>query len=218
MIFVVGDVHGEFHLFKRKMNKLIQEGDSAIIQVGDFGLWPRKQNVWHQAVKLVHNVPVIFIDGNHEHFPSIREKKYENWSGLHYAPRGSVLQINGYRVGFLGGGDSVDKAWRTPGKDWFEEERVTLEDVATLVDNVKKWGYIDILVTHSPPTHVLKVALTHPSKVGFPVDEKWVDISAQMVEQAWEELGQPRLVCGHIHKSITLGKVRVLDILEVVAL
>jgi hypothetical protein len=35
MIFVVGDVHAEFFCLKRKLNKILMEEDSAVIQVRD---------------------------------------------------------------------------------------------------------------------------------------------------------------------------------------
>ena len=41
---------------------------------------------------------------------------------------------DGRTVLFMGGALSVDKAWRTPGYDWFPEESITTGDLDRLPD------------------------------------------------------------------------------------
>ena len=120
---------------------------------------------------------------------------------LIFVPRGTVLELDGRRIAFLGGGDSViDRAYRRPDVDWWPEERVTMADVARL----ERAGRVDLLVCHTPPAFVYHF-------FGFAPDP-----SALAVGQAWQLLGRPPVICGHLHKSQKVGCVRVLDELEVV--
>jgi hypothetical protein len=41
------------------------------------------------------------------------------------------------------------------------------------------------------------------------------DPSALAVGQAWQMLGRPNVICGHLHKPREVGRVRVLGELEV---
>ena len=62
---------------------------------------------------------------------------------LVFVPRGTVLELDGRRIAFLGGGNSIiDRAVRRNGVDWWPEEQVTLADVARFADA----GTVDILV------------------------------------------------------------------------
>jgi hypothetical protein len=83
--------------------------------------------------------------------------------------------------------------------DWWPEEQVTLADVARFADA----GPGDILVSHTPPAFVYHFFQLPP------------DPSALAVGQAWQILGRPQVVCGHLHKPRKVGCVRVLGELEV---
>ena len=111
-----------------------------------------------------------------------------------------VLDLDGRRIAFLGGGDSViDRAVRRSGVDWWPEEQVTMEDVARF----EGVGRVDLLVCHTPPAFVYHF---------FELDP---DPSALAVGRAWQMLGRPQVVCGHLHKPRAVGCVRVLGELEV---
>ena len=43
----------------------------------------------------------------------------------------------------------------------------------------------------------------------------WRDPSAINIETLWDAVGNPPLVCGHMHRSLVDGNVRILDINEV---
>jgi Icc-related predicted phosphoesterase len=86
--------------------------------------------------------------------------------------------------------------------DWWQEERVTGEHVARFAGA----GPVDILVAHTPPAPAYAV-------LGFRPDP-----SSCEVERAWEMLGRPAVVCGHLHQARAVGPIRVLAELEVVLL
>lgn len=228
MIFLVGDIHG-FYQVLQKCNRFATPED-IIIQVGDFGVDRNTANVWNQLYPAVI-CPVFFIGGNHENYDIIDE-----WSkteitkvanGLFHIPRGAVLEMRGYRIGFLGGAESVDKAYRnSPGevKTWWEQERIQEEDVERLVSNVGTEP-LDVLIVHCPPpiTVLSNFPMLDTQSWGLP--SNWVDISSQRVRDA-VYLTKPRYVfCGHMHKKVIHHvdgdpkyTVRILDINEVVCI
>jgi predicted phosphodiesterase len=200
VIAFVGDVHREFAKLARLVGEL-PDGVEAVVQVGDLGLHPadltsesRTATGWSR--------PLHFIGGNHDHEPWFRglREPTEICRNLIYVPRGIILRLDQRRLAFLGGGDSiVDRSRRREGIDWWPEEGVTAEDVARLTGA----GPVDILVTHTPPAPV------YPA-FGYPPDP-----SALEVERAWEMLGRPTVICGHLHRARAVGVVRVLGSLEV---
>lgn len=180
-LIVIGDIHGELHALNQLLLNL--PDDAIIIQCGDFGIWPSVVQSYGDPPKIAR--PIYFIDGNHEYFPWLT--KYgiptEIWPNLTYVPRGTVLELAGKRVGFLGGGDSFDKDFRTPGMDWFPEETIKSHEAGKLVGKD-----LDVLITHSPPSSA-KYAL-----FGFKPSP-----SEDLVEWVWNKTGRPDLYCGHMH-------------------
>lgn len=221
MIALLGDIHTEAGLLRSATAKAFAAGASALIQVGDFGVYAF---AWDSltAVAKESPVPIYFIDGNHEHYPIIRSwpttEAKQVAPKLTYVPRGLVLEIDGLRVGFLGGAGSIDYAFRKAGRNWFpEDEQIKDHEGAALCAS----GPVDLLVTHTPPrSTVNRFFDTSPEKAKqsramFGAAPDWTDPSADKVEAAWLTLGKPPLYCGHMHAAITDGNVRILNIGEV---
>ena len=203
MIAFIGDVHRAFDRPAAIVDQLPADV-TAVVQVGDLGLRPTDVTEPERcAVRLAR--PTYFISGNHDYEPWLRELLVptEVAPNLVYVPRGTVLELDARRVAFLGGGDSViDRARRREGVDWWPDEQVTGEHVASL-DGA---GPVDLMVAHTPPAAV------------YPFFGYRPDPSAREVERAWELLGRPTIVCGHLHRSRAVGPVRVLAELEVLLL
>lgn len=209
MIAFIGDIHGEFWALEAILARL---PECPVIQVGDFGIWPWTRERWSTTR------PVYFVDGNHDHIPSLSihgTEPTEVWPGAIYVPRGVVLTLDGKRVLFCGGSKSVDRARRVRGSSqhgWFEDEQLSDEDIARAC----AVGSVDVMVTHAPPDSVIRRNF-HPDGLrSFGHDpDKWQDESALGIERIWEAVGRPPLICGHMHRSVTDGPVRILDINEV---
>ena len=203
MIAFIGDVHRAFARLAAIVDRLPAEV-GAVVQVGDLGLRPSDLEPPEGCVLRLAR-PMYFISGNHDYEPWFRELEVptELAPNVIYVPRGAVLPLDARRVAFLGGGDSViDRARRREGVDWWPEEQVTGEHVARL----DAAGPVDIMVTHTPPAAVYPFFHCRP------------DPSAREVERAWERLGRPPVVCGHLHHARQVGPVRVLGELEVLLL
>jgi len=217
MLAFLGDIHGVVPSLKNALIKIKVEYPqvTALIQVGDFGWY--KSRI--EAFKAVNpHIPVYWIDGNHEYFPLINRttEVTEVAPNIFYVPRGTVLTLDGRKIGFMGGAASVDKEYRIrSGLPWHKEELITESDVARM-DGVDT---VDIFVTHTPPQSVVDRHFDPMDLVryyGLTID--WRDPSAQHIQNLWDRFGNPLLICGHMHRSVSasMGKVRILNIDELI--
>lgn len=218
MIYFLGDIHGDLSKLNR-MKSVVSPNDT-IIQVGDFGFYP---NDMKMAWKFFEEYPcrILAIDGNHENFDYLsqfsKDKPTNIVGNLWYVPRGMVLEIENLLIGFLGGANSIDKAYCVKGLSWFPNEEVTQEDINKLIVNVGD-RKLDVLVTHAPPAYIIPYNFP-PLKLrdwGLPPD--WSDNSAKMVEVAYKALKPKKLICGHMHKQVLYDNIRILDINEVITI
>ncbi len=214
MIVFVGDVHAQFKGLEFNLRDVPK--DAVIIQVGDFGVWPDYENAWDRAFHEMDRAPIYFIDGNHEYHPWFKgiDQPEEIFDGAIYVPRGHVMELDGLKIGFLGGASSVDKSNRSKGIDWFPEEITTQADGDRLLANAG--GHVDVLVTHSPPAELVP-RISDPRVLEYwDLGSDWADPSATVVQDVWDALNRPPMFCGHFHKAVLDGDIRVCAILECV--
>jgi hypothetical protein len=196
MIVALGDLHNSIRMGLTLALRYAVRGapNPVFVQVGDL--------CWHPdrpPPALPEPLKVYFIDGNHDHLPSLlcHAEPTEVAPGWIYCPRGSVLGLDGRRVGFLGGARSIDREFRVKDETWWESEDLRVAEARRL-----KGQQLDLLVTHSPPSSVIRVMGLEP------------DPTSVLVQLTWKELGRPRLVCGHMHERFQHGRVTVLGELE----
>lgn len=216
MIYMLGDIHGNFS----KLDWLKQhvQPEDTVIQVGDFGIYPKLMLDHKMHFAQGYPCRVLVIDGNHEDFNIINTYSKNQLTPLghnfFYVPRGYVMEIENQLFGFLGGAESIDKVWRANRRDWFHEERVTDADIDTLYANVGD-RQLDVLVTHSPPNFVNQAHFPplNFNDWGLPLD--WIDETAWKISKVNIKLKPKKHYCGHMHKAVLHGNVRILDINEV---
>lgn len=131
-ILLIGDIHGDLLGFKDVCRQAerdslltdlpfrLGEESLAVIQLGDWGMG------WENAPLESLDFPVMVLEGNHEHYGLLQTG---NWAkgieNVTHLRRGEILRFPyGVNVGIIGGADSIDKKWRTPGVDWFPEEKI----------------------------------------------------------------------------------------------
>lgn len=194
-IIIVGDIHGRVE----ELNRLIQLAEPDIIlQVGDFGFWPdvKLKNLNLEKTK------IYWCDGNHEHHDILQPMVNENRDPVEivpncfYMPRGSVKEFNGKNIMFLGGADSIDKAWRKPHISWFEQELLTEEDYNFFRQKKEK---IDIIISHTAPNY-----FPVERKLGSPKDEgnrihKKEDPTRDILDKAYDLFKPSKWYFGHWH-------------------
>jgi Icc-related predicted phosphoesterase len=213
MIVLLGDLHGNLKQLKR-LDEIVEPG-VPFLQVGDLGWYPDIKDSfirWGQDARR----KLYWIKGNHEYFPHVpvkAEEPVEMHENLVYVPGGYVLELDGRRIGCLGGASSIDRKWRTPMFDWFPEENILPEEEK----RARQWKDIDVMVTHVPPQPVIERNFSRTEMVKmWEVDYGWTDMNAVIVKEIWHDVGCPPLYCGHMHRSLQDGNVRILDINEAV--
>lgn len=160
---VAGDVHGSPAHLQHAATHALRNGITTIIQVGDFWLYDH-EHIRIKVDRMLGNAAkqrgldpealrVYFCDGNHENFnildPHATAPVHLS-RNVTYMPRGTTIELDGHKVGFLGGAASIDRDWRTEGVSWWPEERMSNADIDRALD----MGPLDVLVTHEAPTPV----------------------------------------------------------------
>ena len=157
-ILLAGDWHGNREWAQTCFEVAARDKCDAVLQLGDFGLWPGREDEWLDHVERLAasaGAPLTWIDGNHENHEALdRWRDQADGSGLvqmrdsvRWATRGARWEWDGVRFGALGGAVSVDRFLRRPGVNWWPQEAVTQSDVDRLGD-----GPLDVLATHAAPT------------------------------------------------------------------
>lgn len=159
---LVGDTHADTPFLLAALRTAQHLGLPTVIQLGDFGYWPHADSFLRLArtARETYGVDVWFIDGNHENFYDLSahvskarplgadpRSPVELAPGFVYLPRGSRIRVAGQRVLCVGGATSVDRTLRTPGIDWFIEERLSDADIDAAIAG----GPADILLSHDAP-------------------------------------------------------------------
>ncbi|MDD2620936.1 MAG: metallophosphoesterase, partial [Syntrophomonadaceae bacterium] len=167
-----GDTHGELDI--RKLNttnfpeqySMTKEDYVAIM--GDFGLaWnDGKEDLYWRKWLADRNFTTLFIDGNHENFDLLKRYEVVEWQGgkVHFINdsiihlmRGQVYEIDGKTIFTMGGGSSIDKQFRKPGKSWWPEELPTYEEYEEALRNLEKYNWsVDYVFSHTISNNMMK--------------------------------------------------------------
>lgn len=172
MIFITGDVHGEYDLRKFGKEEFTIQSELTkkdyMIICGDFGfLWDESKTEKYWLRWLEHKPwTTLWIDGNHENYNLLKRYKIEDWNGgqiqkisgsIYHLCRGGMFNIDGRNIFAFGGAESHDKQFRIPGKTIWPEEMPSLKEMVYGAEVLSRneWK-TDIIVTHSLPTYILQ--------------------------------------------------------------
>ena len=162
-VLFVGDTHVNRPFLIRIHQQALDLGAEAIVQLGDFGYWPKSpQGQRFLDTASGFDLPLFFVDGNHEdHFALPHDTALSTTElapGVHWLPRGSVFSLGDTTLLAFGGAVSVDQAWRIPGKSWFHNETASWTQRERALEVPDR---IDIIVAHDAPTDTI-LSLTFP--------------------------------------------------------
>lgn len=172
-IRIIGDIHGDYIAYDK-----IAEDVTHSIQVGDFGkgFGPSPEHM-----SLTHR----FIRGNHDDPAACKEDP-------HWIPDGTTETVNGVKFMFIGGAWSIDKDFRTPGKDWWPDEEISLQDMYSYASVYKEFKP-EIMITHDLPFSV--------SCRLFPKPQNIRTNTGMYLEHLFE-IHKPKLwIAGHWHEN-----------------
>ena len=167
MIFVTGDMHGDFSRFQNPALKKLRESDVLMV-CGDFGfVWdgsPKEQKLLKKIGKRKHDT--VFVEGCHDNydlletFPKVayRGGTARKISGnVYQLLRGECYDICGKKVFAFGGGDSSDE--QEYGR-FSLAEQPSEEDEQHGADTLRALrGKVDIILTHEPPAMIRRFLL-----------------------------------------------------------
>lgn len=208
-VWLVGDLHGNTGWIQTLLPAMCRFDPTirTILQVGDYGFdhegrgthtvdfWARNTGIERVLVTL----------GNHEAWEKITPaldaapgQSIRASDVVWLLPRPFRFTIAGRKVLSLGGASSVDKAFRTPGKDWFEDELITeeMENAAIAA------GAADVLLTHESPVEappeVLAIIASNPD--GYPPDALAISAAQRERVQRVSNAVRPAMhFHGHMH-------------------
>lgn len=162
VIYVTGDMHGDFSRFKDSPLKKLKAGDTLLV-CGDFGfIWDgsrQEQKLLKKIGNLKYNV--AFVDGCHENFDLLEEYDVTEWNGgqvhhicgnLYHLMRGEIYEIEGERIFAFGGGHSGDFDIRRDTDNWWEREQPSYDEIMHAVETLGNAdNAVDFIITHEPP-------------------------------------------------------------------
>lgn len=188
----IGDIHGKWDGYKGIIKDV-----PISRQVGDFGVGFKYRDR-DGEIKNSSNPPydhIIkgdhkFIRGNHDCMHVCNQQSY-------WIKDGTIEIVDGWKIMYIGGALSIDKAWRTEGLDWWSDEELSIYAMNNIIDNylIEK---PDILVTHDCPEEIAVMMETWAGR-------KKLDIPSRTRQafQSMFELFQPQLhIYGHWHFNI----------------
>lgn len=188
----------------------MEETEVIFLQVGDYGYFPQWHNPkalkskdrWNQygvknKIDFIKDGYIKFFiaPGNHEDWEAISkftDKFQEIQPYIYIADFGATLNLADNRiVMFCGGADSIDKAQRTPGKDWWSNEIITLSDMYKLPDH--KEINVDIIISHTCPNYFDVKGSSQWS------DDKAKDPSKDNLDTIFDMFNPSEWYFGHYH-------------------
>lgn len=132
---MIGDIHGDFAVYKAML-----DGCEASVQVGDFGVGFGEP--YPDGIGPSHR----FIRGNHDDRKICRN--IPNWIVDGEVEEGAL----GKRM-FIGGAWSIDWAYRTPGRDWWDDEELNQREWEELMP-IYAEAKPAVMITHDIPMRI----------------------------------------------------------------
>ncbi len=164
-LYVVGDLHGLFELFRFKLKEL-KITNSIFIVAGDCGFGFEKKghylNIYRKFSKLLleNNITILFLRGNHDdpyYFDGF-ELNYKNFICI---PDYSIISFNNENILCIGGAVSVDRMVRKIDeinsgfkyKLYWNNESVNYRP--TILEQIKNDNVnINHVITHTKPSFI----------------------------------------------------------------
>lgn len=159
MIYITGDIHGDFSRFKEAKKAHIKKGDTLIV-CGDFGFLWNGGKKEEAMLKKIGKLPytVLVVDGCHENHALLNTYDEIDFAGdkarrlsgtLYLLRRGGLYTVEGKTIFAFGGGVSTDEFSQKKDADVLlpkPEELQAASDLLTQHGNT-----VDYIVTHDAP-------------------------------------------------------------------
>jgi hypothetical protein len=182
MLTVVGDCHGLTDRYVNKVKDL-----EASVQLGDMA---------HNYSRLSGLDPLKhkFFGGNHDNYDIYYQQPHSLGDFGEYT-------LGGIKFFFMRGAFSIDRIYRTPKVDWWEEEELSyaqLNECITLYQRLKP----AIVITHDCPLPIAEIIGNKRVLINYGFDPHTYRPRTQLALTQMFEIHQPELwLFGHFHLS-----------------
>lgn len=207
-LYITGDTHGGLDMSKLNSRHFKAQDltkDDILVILGDAGfVWCDcgTERFWR---KFLDNKPwtTFCVLGNHENYDEIEKLPIVEFCGapaykvsdsIYYAMTGKVYTICGKKCLVVNGADSHDiynedgSLYRKPHISWWEQEKITQEDVdVALVNLAKHNDKVDFVFSHTGGSEVCKLLGYTPTPSDYNLD------------QVLNVATYNRHFCGHYH-------------------
>lgn len=183
---VIGDVHGLVGEYYDLLEEKVVNSNENVksIQLGDFGFEKqyKKRNQIFKKSSSLKTKDHLFFGGNHDDYNSLPEFHIGDFGELPFVE-------DSY---FIRGAESIDKAKRTPGHDWWPEEELNWKQARECATDYEEKNP-SVVITHDAPGDACKKM--------FP-DKKINSSTTGKLLQALYEAAPPNLwIFGHWHED-----------------
>lgn len=186
-ILLIGDVHGKVDQYK----KIINYHKGRSIQIGDFGF--KVEHDWH--LNNVDSFQHHILFGNHDYYPYLkRNHSLRNFSFINF---GQIMTLRG--------AFSIDKMCRKEGRDWFNNEELTYNEMQYAISHYLR-NKPRIVISHDCPHEVRQYL--------FNIHDK--SITSNGLQIMFEDHQPDIWIFGHHHmsKSETINGTRFICLAE----
>lgn len=162
MIWITGDLHGDFSRFSQKGIRKIKKNDYLIV-CGDFGfVWDGNKQEQKMLSKLSKKrFYTLFVEGTHDNLDLLASFEEEEFGGaavrslnkrVKWLKRGMVYTLGEETVFAFGGGVSEDLGARVEGQNWWRGETPSKDEMVAGVSALDAVGKsVDFIVTYDAP-------------------------------------------------------------------
>jgi len=206
-VLLAGDWHGNLGWALRVVDHAADVHAEVIVHVGDFGIWQGSAGMKYlrrlDQRLTERGLTLVFIDGNHENFdlldtyPRRRDGTAEILPTITHLPRGYRWSWHDQSWLALGGATSVDRDLRTPGRDWWAREEITMAQATAAAGG----GHADVLICHDAPAGVAALeARLALNALGLPADVlRGSQSHRELLRGVVEKVSPEHLWHGHYH-------------------
>lgn len=159
VVAFVGDTHGVDRYLIEMLRRARDAGAKHVFHVGDFGLFTEDRRSYRfisNSLTKHYDMNLWVTFGNHDDYSLVRDMADDELfrtlsPNIHVFNRPAMFTLGDKTILSLSGAASIDRYYRMPNVDWWEEEAVTASDVEAVERLVDAYGRPDWMITHDGP-------------------------------------------------------------------
>lgn len=223
MVYVTGDLHGEYSRFSKTAIKKLKKRDTLLV-CGDFGFVWNGDKAEKKFLKKIgkKKFTTLFVTGCHDNYNLLSEYPEEEWCGgkvrvisgrLMQLCRGEIYTVEGKSFFAFGGGESSDESVREESNLWWPEEQPSPEEEAQALRKLETWGnQVDYIITHDAPVSICEFLNVPPIDVNSRINNflETVGKTIQFKQWFFGKLHQDKSITNR-HRAVYLKVIPLKD-------